>query len=343
MPRTLYLYVMLRKIFSPDPFKTFYLVFAYILAFSLWWAYLLYAKNETAYKEKIELNQIAYRHINPANDYTTSNDYKDVSAKYSRQRFMIMGEGSVFIFLLLMGLLAVRRVFSKEMQLARQQHNFLLSVTHELRSPLSAIKLSLQTLAVRKLEPEKTEMLLRNSLVDISRLESLVDNILFAAKIEHDEPGFSNDEINVSEITQLMVERLAQNKKSIGLIDHVKPGLYLHVDPIGFTSVVINLIENAIKYSEASTTVTVSLTDDARNVYMAVADNGIGIADAEKERVFAKFYRVGNEDTRRTKGTGLGLYIVKRFVEIYKGQINIEDNKPAGSVFKLSFPKEMEK
>ena len=62
--------------------------------------------------------------------------------------------------------------------------------------------------------------------------------------------------------------------------------------------------------------------------------------NAEKARVFSKFYRVGNEDTRKTRGTGLGLYIVKRFVEIYKGEISIEDNKPVGSVFKLSFPKE---
>jgi signal transduction histidine kinase len=330
---------MLRKIFSPDPFKVFYLVFTYILAFSLWWAYLLYAKNETAYKEKIELNRIAYHQLHPATDYDASTDFITVSAKYSRQRFMILGEGGVFIFLLLLGLLAVRRVFSKEMQLARQQQNFLLSITHELRSPLSSVKLSLQTLSLRKLDAEKSERLISNSLIDIDRLESLVNNILFAAKIEHDEPGFSNEEINVSEITQLIVERFARNKKAIQVIDKVKPDLYLNVDPIGFSSVVINLVENAIKYSEASTTISVSLADDNSRVYLIVADNGIGIADAEKERVFGKFYRVGNENTRKTKGTGLGLYIVKRFVEIYKGEISITDNKPAGSVFKLSFPR----
>lgn len=334
---------MLKKILSPDPFKIFYLVFAYILAFSLWWAYLLYAKNETAYKEKIELNQIAFRQINPASDYTASNDYKTINTKYKRQRVMILGEGSVFIFLLLLGLLAVRRVFSREMQLARLQHNFLLSVTHELRSPLSTVKLALQTMAMRKLEPEKSEKLINNSLADIDRLESLVDNILFAAKIERNEPGFSNEEINVSEITQLAVERFAHNKKAIQIIDQIKPGLYLYVDPIGFTSVVNNLVENAVKYSETSTSVVIGMTDDDGHVYLTVADNGIGIADSEKERIFGKFYRVGNEDTRRTKGTGLGLYIVKRVVEIYRGEISITDNKPVGSIFKLSFPKAVNK
>ena len=330
---------MLKKIFSPDPFKTFYLVFAYILAFSVWWAYLLYDKNETAYKEKVALNQITFWQIHPGDDYTASPDYKVITAKYQRQKLMIETEGSAFILLLLLGLLLVRRVFKREMQLVRQQHNFLLSVTHELKSPLATVKLSLQTMAMRKLEPEKEGKLIANSLVDIDRLEGLVDNILFAAKVERDEPGFSNDEINLSEITHLVVERFAHNKKSITIQEQIKPNVYMHADPIGFTSVVMNLVENAIKYSEASTSVVVSLSDDNSNVILSVADQGIGIADPEKERVFAKFYRVGNEDTRKTKGTGLGLYIVKRIVEIYNGQISISDNKPVGSVFKIILPK----
>ena len=330
---------MLKKIFSPNPFKVFYLVFAYILAFSVWWAYLLYAKNETAYKEKIELNQITFWQIHPGDDYSSSDEYKMVTAKYKRQKLMIETEGSAFIFLLLFGLLAVRRVFMREMQLARQQHNFLLSVTHELKSPLSTVKLSLQTMAMRKLEPEKEEKLIANSLVDIDRLETLVDNILFAAKIERDEPGFSNDEINLSDITQSVVERLAHNKKNIRIHDEVKPGVYLHADPIGYTSVVMNLVENAIKYSEPATDVMVALTESDGQVFLSVTDSGIGIADSEKGRVFDKFYRVGNEDTRKTKGTGLGLYIVRRFVEIYKGEISVSDNKPVGSVFKIVLPK----
>jgi two-component system phosphate regulon sensor histidine kinase PhoR len=82
------------------------------------------------------------------------------------------------------------------------------------------------------------------------------------------------------------------------------------------------------------------LEDGGDKIFLSVADTGIGISDPEKRRVFEKFYRVGNEDTRKTRGTGLGLYIVKRFVEIYKGEISISDNKPTGTVFKLSFPKE---
>ena len=81
-----YLYRMFKKFFSPNPFKTFYFVFAYIIAFSLWWAYLLYAKNETAFKEKIELNKITFEKTNQAEDYTSSKKYTEVVSKYHRQK-----------------------------------------------------------------------------------------------------------------------------------------------------------------------------------------------------------------------------------------------------------------
>jgi two-component system phosphate regulon sensor histidine kinase PhoR len=326
------------KISSPNPFTTFYVVFTYIFVFSIWWAYLLYEKNETAFKEKVELNEIRYAQFNKDTSYKSTDDYVKLHSKYVRQKFMIITEGGVFIALLLLGLFRVRKVFLKEMRLSAQQHNFLLSITHELKSPLSTIKLSLQTLGKHKLEPDKSEKLIGNSLVDLDRLETLVDNILFAAKIDRDQPGFSDEEINVSEIVERAAERFSNNKKAIAIDLNVQRDVYLDMDAIGFTSVINNLIENAIKYSNENTSIVVVLRKEAESVLLAVEDKGIGIAEEEKTRIFEKFYRVGNEDTRKTKGTGLGLYIVKRFVEIYKGQIEVADNATGGSAFKLIFP-----
>ncbi len=330
---------MFKKIFSTGPFSTFYFVFAYIIAFSLWWAYLLYAKNETAYSEKIELRRLTFEKLNPGFDYNTTDDYLEIHGKYNRQRFMIITEGGVFILLLVVGLYRVRKVFLHELELAAQQRNFLLSITHELKSPLSTVKLSLQTMTRHKLEQEKADKLINNSLVDLDRLESLVDNILFAAKIEREEPGLSHEEIDISEIVRAVTDRFAQNKKAIKIEAQIPGEIYLNADTLGFTSVVINLIENAIKYSAENTKITVALNEDADKVYLQIADGGTGISEADKKKVFNKFYRVGNEDTRNTKGTGLGLYIVKRVVEIYNGTITIENNKPQGSIFKLQFPK----
>lgn len=328
---------MLKRIFSADPFKTFYFVFAYIVAFSLWWAYLLYAKNETAYKEKIELNEITYRYSHPQATYTDTPEFKQVQSKYQRQRVMILTEGTAFILLLVFGLFRVRRSFIREMELAKLQRNFLLSITHELKSPLSTIKLSLQTLAKHKLDAIKSERLITNSLVDVDRLVSLVENMLFAAKIERDEPGFLTENVSISELVSSLTGPFIYNKKGITIKEEIQPGVYLNTDIAGFTSVVINLVENAIKYSEPDTVVTVRVAKENHKVIFSVADQGMGIADEDKVKVFDKFYRVGNEDTRKTKGTGLGLYIVKRFVEIYKGSIEVDDNKPQGTIFRLVF------
>lgn len=330
---------MLIKKQTQGPFKIFYAVFAYVILFSVWWAYLLYAKNEEAYHEKIELNQISFEANHPGVDYHSTEEYQRVENKYYRQKVMIIAEGSFFLLLLFFGLMRVRRVFLREMELASQQRNFMLSITHELKSPLATIKLSMQTMQKRKLETDKTEQLLSNSLADLDRLESLVDNILFAAKIERDEPGFANEPTNISSIILSIADRLSHNKKSVAIRTVVPDAVYLNTDIMGFTSIIVNLLENAIKYSEPSTEVTITLEENPTGVLLSVRDQGNGIPDEEKLKIFQKFYRIGNEDTRKTKGTGLGLYIVKRIVEIYKGDISVEDNHPKGSVFLIRLPK----
>jgi two-component system, OmpR family, phosphate regulon sensor histidine kinase PhoR len=325
------------RIFTHDPFKVFYTVFAYIIIFSIWWGYLLYNKNEVAFRETIELNERQYKQQFNGANYKATDEYVQLLTKYNRQRVMIFAEGSVFLVLQFIGLVLVRRVFMREIEMAAQQRNFLLSITHELKSPLSSIKLTLQTMMKRKLEPAQSEKLMTNSLSDVDRLEALVDNILFAAKIERDETGFSNDELNVSALVERIAEKLSSNKKGVKIVAEAEPDVTMHADTMGFSSVVLNLIENAIKYSDEGTTVRVTLKREGEKVRLCVYDEGYGIPVEEREKVFGKFYRIGNEDTRKSKGTGLGLYIVKRFVEIYNGSITIEDNKPRGSVFRLEF------
>jgi signal transduction histidine kinase len=329
---------MLRKIFKTDPLQVFYYVFGYILLFAVWWGYLLYDKNETAYNEKIEINLLRYALQHPGVEYTSTEEYIKLHDKYQRQRVMIFTEGAVFLVLLLAGRWIVRKSFKREMELAEQQKNFLLSITHELKSPLSSVKLSLQTMAKHQLPDDKKERIISNSLMDIDRLDSLVGNILFAAKIERDQPGFSNEEVNASDMVLQICHRLSQSKKQITVHKHIQENVYMMVDPLGFTSVVVNLIENAMKYSGEVSNVTVDLHTEGDKVTFIVKDEGVGISDEEKVKVFDKFYRVGNEDTRKTKGTGLGLYIVKRFVTIYNGQITVTDNLPTGSVFTITLP-----
>jgi signal transduction histidine kinase len=108
-------------------------------------------------------------------------------------------------------------------------------------------------------------------------------------------------------------------------------------DKFALSSVVTNLIENAIKYSNPCEVVDVKLFSKEDKVYLQVADHGIGIADDEKGRIFERFYRVGSEDTRNTKGTGLGLYIVKQVLDKHEACIKVKDNRPSGSIFEVVF------
>ena len=253
---------------------------------------------------------------------------------------MILGEGCVFLVVLIAGAFYLHRSFLRERKLQEQKKNFLLSVTHELKSPLASIKILLQTIQKRDLSKEQALNFIEKSLMDIERLDDMVENMLLASKIDNRSYTFPKDKFNLSVLVDSIVNRL-QITKCEGtqqIIDaEIEPKISITGDKFALTSVVTNLIENAIKYSGPCQTVDVKLFLKDNKVFLEVADHGIGIADNEKHRIFDKFYRVGSEDTRNTKGTGLGLYIVKEVLDKHHASIKVRDNRPAGSVFEVVF------
>jgi signal transduction histidine kinase len=253
---------------------------------------------------------------------------------------MIMSEGSVFIFVFFVGAYSLHRSINRERKLQEQKRNFLLSVTHELKSPLASIKILLQTIQKRDLTKAQILNFIEKSLMDIDRLDDMVENMLLAAKIENRSYTFPKNQFNLSVLVDSIVNRL-QITKCEGtqqIIDaEIEPKIQITGDKFALTSVVTNLIENAIKYSGPCETVAVKLFSKNDKIFLEVADHGIGIADHEKNRIFDKFYRVGSEDTRNTKGTGLGLYIVKEVLDKHQASIKVKDNRPAGSIFEVVF------
>lgn len=253
---------------------------------------------------------------------------------------MITGELAVFLFILLFGAFQLHRAINKERQLQMRQKNFLLSVTHELKSPLASIKLFLQTMQKRDLDKEQRINFIEKCLQDIERLDDLVENMLLATKIDNKTYTFPKETFNFSLLVDSVVNRLQINKCDCNqqlIHAEIEPQVELTGDKFTLTSVVTNLIENAVKYSAPCEVVDVKLFRKNNEVHLIVADNGIGISDAEKPYIFDKFYRVGNEDTRNTKGTGLGLFIVKQVLDKHEASINIRDNRPKGSVFEVVF------
>lgn len=251
---------------------------------------------------------------------------------------MILGEAAVFFMIFMVGAYKLHKALNKERKLHTQQNNFLLSVTHELKSPLASIKLYLQTILKRDLDLQKQQYFIKNSLKDIERLDDLVENMLIATKIDNKSYSFPKEEFNFSELVEKIAERLKVHSCSSQVIStDVQRNVKLKGDRFALTSVVTNLIENAVKYSPPCAEVLVKVFSNNGIVHFIVADQGIGISDPEKSRIFEKFYRVGSEDTRKTKGTGLGLFIVKQVLDKHQATIKVKNNHPSGTVFEVIF------
>lgn len=252
---------------------------------------------------------------------------------------MIMGEGAVFIFLLGIGAYFIHASIKKEDKLHERQQNFLLSVTHELKSPLAAIKLSLQTIVKRDLEKQMQLSLLNNSLKDIERLDDLVENMLLATKIESKTYSFPKEEFDFSELVTKITDRLQVHSCGNEQLINVKIQKNVKVfgDKFALSSVVTNLVENAVKYSGPCAEIAVELCQNDGKAVLTVSDKGPGIPDGEKMLIFDKFYRVGDENVRKSKGTGLGLFIVKEVLQNHDADISVKDNVPQGAIFEVTF------
>ena len=262
----------------------------------------------------------------------------EMNQKLHKRWVMISGEGIVFIGVLFLGFLQIRKTFKREEELAQQQQNFLLSVTHELKSPIASTKLQLQTLQKHELNREKQKEILTNAINDTERLNNLVENILLAAKIENNVYLLHKEKYNLSEyITEGMNQTIESFHYKQKVVLSIEPNIYMDIDRTNFPSIILNLFENAVKYSAPDSTITVSLKKQNQKIILSVADEGAGISDKEKATIFKKFYRAGNEETRKTKGTGLGLYIVDYLVKQHNGIITVKNNTPEGSVFEVVF------
>ncbi len=252
---------------------------------------------------------------------------------------MVVGEAGVFLLLLLTILLIMYRAVRRELRSAGAQRNFLLAVTHELRTPIASIKLQLQTLARTELAPPQRETLRLTAIEEADRLALLTEKVLLATAAEEGSIPLHDQPLEVMELVRSVVQR-ARAHAAIGhLVELNGPDtLTTKSDAHALRSVVENLLENATKYAPAGTTITLEVKAGNNGWRLLVMDEGPGVAEEERERIFERFYRVGSEETRNTKGTGLGLYIVQRLVRQLGGTIEVRARRPHGAIFAASFP-----
>ncbi len=255
-----------------------------------------------------------------------------------RKFYMILGEGAVFFVIILTGFLLTYRSLNKEIQVGNQQKNFLLAITHELKTPIASLKLYLQTILKRDLDQVKRNEILEKSIKDADRLNGLVENILLATKIDDDGFPLNPEDLDLSDMMQTKaLDLLESSGKEVDVEFFIQPNVKFRGDKDAFDSILTNLMSNALKYAPEKTSMCVTLVQKGGEIALSISDEGPGVAFDEIDKIFEKFYRSGNEETRSQKGTGLGLYIVKKLVEQHNGIIQVKPNKPKGSIFVASF------
>lgn len=255
-------------------------------------------------------------------------------------------EGVSMFLIIAIGVIWIFGKVGKILNLSKQQNNFLLSVSHELKTPITAIQLSGQTLSAnfQRLSEDMKLNLLGKIDTNTKRLDNLIDQMLMITRIEGAQYQYHNEEIDLKQmcagiIANSSLKHRSANDSPINVINKIADNLKITFDRLTLEICFSNLIENAIKYSPNGGLITLLSAEKAGYVQIEIADQGIGIPENEKNRIFEKFYRVGNEETRTAKGTGLGLYLVFQVLKKNNGSIKVKDNEPYGSVFMLKLKK----
>jgi signal transduction histidine kinase len=264
--------------------------------------------------------------------FKIDNDSKRNTEKY-------IAEGVTFLILILVGAFFVYRSTSKQFRVQLQQQNFMMAITHELKTPISVAMLNLETLQKYQLDAEKQKKLIRMTLQETARLDTLINNILVSSQLEGGGYVFSKEELDFSSLFKDCIRDAKTRYPERNFIENIEPEIEIAGDPLLLQLLISNLIENAVKYSPKEKPIICKLNKAANDVVMNIIDEGIGVADREKTKIFEKFYRTGNESTRKTQGTGLGLYLCRKIAEDHNADISVTNNIPSGTNFAIRFHK----
>lgn len=317
-------------------FTTVYiLLLAYIIAALLFWGISLQKQSQAVFNQEeitlhervdtVKQNELYHRELKAIEDR------RDLRTK------QYLGEGAIFFLIILIGAGVVYNSFRRSVKLSRQQHNFMLAVTHELKSPIAGIKLSLQTIEKRALSDAQRQQLIARCIAEGDRLNDLCNNMLLTSQMEGGQYKPAREMIDLSEMVEESLLAYISRYPDRFIMD-LADDVMVSGDVTLLQMAIHNLLENAVKYTPPETHVRVTLVEDSEMVRLRVIDEGNGIPDDEKRKVFSKFYRVGDETTRKTKGTGLGLYLTAHIIRQHKGRLTVKNNNPKGSVFEIALP-----
>ena len=265
-------------------------------------------------------------------------DIEQLKNQQKRKTFQYLGEGITFFLLILAGAIFIFRAVRKQLRFSKEQQHFMMALTHELKTPIAVATLNLETLQKRKLEEPQQQKLIQNTLQEANRLNSLCNNMLLSSQIDASNYSLTNEDVNLSELLETSIAEYKNRFSSHQFIKNINENNFIIGDRMLLQIAVNNLIDNAIKYSPKESEILINLFVRNNQTTLQVIDKGKGISQLDKQKIFDKFYRVGNAATKGAKGTGLGLYLTKNIIGKHKGNISVTDNLPNGSNFEIILP-----
>jgi two-component system sensor histidine kinase SenX3 len=264
----------------------------------------------------------------------------------NRREAVLLFFGVIFFAAIIGGLIVNTSFLVREIRRNEQHDSFINAVTHELKTPITSIRLYLETLQRREVDEEQRQKFYRLMLLDTGRLLGTVEQVLAAGQSGHKSSAIYRTEIDFGNLVRECIE-LAHSRhhlETAGLrYESSVNGAEIKVqgDPEELRTAVSNLLDNAIKYSVGNVDVSVRLeTPDEKHVALKVRDRGVGIPADELKRIFRRFYRVRGRTSARVKGTGLGLFIVRSIAKTHGGKVFAEsEGEGRGTTVTMELPR----
>jgi signal transduction histidine kinase len=264
---------------------------------------------------------------------------KELGETWIHRNFIILG---ILSLMIIAGLILTKHIVSKEMAVARLKSDFVSNVSHELRTPLALIRLYAETLELGRITTQdKKDQYYRIIRKESERLTALINNILDFSRIEAGRKEYEFRETDIAELVRNTLDsyRYQVEQQGFALEESIESNLpRVWVDREAIARALVNLVNNALKYSNHEKFLGVKLYKEQSVVKLEVEDHGIGIARRDQSKIFEKFYRAGDPLVHNTKGSGLGLSLVRHISQAHGGEIEVESTPGRGSRFILSLP-----
>ncbi|HEX7005448.1 MAG TPA: HAMP domain-containing sensor histidine kinase [Trueperaceae bacterium] len=255
---------------------------------------------------------------------------------------MFAYEVPFFVLTVLASLIFIASTLRNERELKRRQQNFMSAVTHEFKTPLSTLRLLVETALMRPLNQEKSRNYLQRMAAEITRLEQTSEQVLASARLEQANVPAPLAPHDLNRLVRQQVEHLRPSLEARGAVVTLElppEPVSVSLDENAFAIALGNLLDNAVKYTPGDVKqVTVRVENEADLALLHVEDRGVGIPEGERSRIFERFYRSGDEMTREAPGMGLGLHLVRSTVEAMNGWVRCENRDQGGSRFTVVLP-----